>query len=249
MTNKTSFSHLGLFEGIGGFGVAIQKMGGTTLAYCEIDKWNLQLLAKKFPEAESYGDITTSCFKKYANRIDILTGGFPCQDISVAGKGIGIEGSRSGLWSEYKRAIKETNCRYIIAENSPNLLNKGFEKILLDLSEIGYDAEWECLSASDFGAFHKRERLYFIAYPNGHGFKGILSRLEKGRSILSKPSDKIVISSLPESFEHLGNHKRIRESNGVRDQLHRIKGLGNSIYPKVAMSIIKSIQDYEKLSA
>ena len=104
--------------------------------------------------------------------VDVLCGGFPCQDLSYAGKGAGIEGSRSGLWSEYARLIGELRPRYVIVENVPALLARGFGRVLGDLAALGFDAEWDCLPASAFGAPHRRDRVWIVAYPNGTGSQG-----------------------------------------------------------------------------
>ena len=239
-------NHIGLFEGIGGFSLAARWMGWETIAWCEWNPFCQKVLNYHFPKAKQHGDITTTDFTIYRGQCDILTGGFPCQDISSSGKGAGINGSRSGLWKEYKRAIEEVNCKYIVAENSPNLTNKGLETILLDLSEMGFCVEWGCIPASKFGAWHKRERIWIVAYPNSYGFQGILQGLREGDKILPKPSGKIVIHTLPKSFEQLGDYKRIRESNGVPNQLDRIKSLGNAIVPQVALQIFKAIQEFNK---
>lgn len=237
--------HGSLFSGIGGFDLAASWLGWDNVFHCEILEYNQKILKQHWPKAECFTDITKASFTKYANTIDVLTGGFPCQDISTSGRGAGIEGEKSGLWNEYKRAIKETNCNYIVAENSPNLINKGIEKILLDLSEMGYNAEWGCLRASSFGAYHERERCYVVAYSNSYGFQGILQRLGQGSSLLPKPSDKIILSSLPKSFEQLGDYKRIRETDGVPNQSHRIKACGNAVVPQVIVQIFKAINDAE----
>jgi len=96
--------------------------------------------------------------------IDIICGGFPCQDISVAGKGAGIEGSRSGLWSEYARVIGEVRPRYVIVENVAALLGRGLERVLGDLAALGFDAEWHCIPASAVGAPHRRDRIWIVAH-------------------------------------------------------------------------------------
>ena len=105
-------------------------------------------------------------------QIDVLCGGFPCQDLSVAGKGAGIDGARSGLWSEYARLIGELRPRYVIVENVPALLGRGLGRVLGDLSALGYDAEWDCLPASAFGAPHRRDRIWIVAYPGSEGLEG-----------------------------------------------------------------------------
>ncbi len=107
---------------------------------------------------------------KTVGPIDVITAGFPCQDISTAGKGAGIEGERSGLWSEIARLAGELRPRYIILENVSALLSRGLDKVLGDLAEIGYDAEWHCIPASHLGAPHRRDRWWCVCYPDNHGF-------------------------------------------------------------------------------
>ena len=97
--------------------------------------------------------------------IDVICGGFPCQDISVAGKGAGIAGERSGLWGEYARIVGEVRPRYVIVENVAALLGRGLERVLGDLAALGYDAEWHCIPASAVGAPHRRDRIWIVAYP------------------------------------------------------------------------------------
>jgi len=156
---------LDLFSGIGGFSLGLEATGGfETVAFCEIDKHCHKVLNKHWKEVPIYNDVKelTGLYG-----IDVVCGGFPCQDISVAGfkKGITDE-TRSGLWYEYKRIIKEIKPRFVIIENVRNLLNNGLAIVLQDLHEIGYDAEWEVISARTVGAPHLRERLWIVAYPN-----------------------------------------------------------------------------------
>ena len=136
------FTHLGLFEGIGGFSLAAKWMGWKTLAWCEWNEFGQKVLTHHFPEAEGFGDITKSDFTKYANRIDILTGGFPCQPYSVAGKRKGKEDERH-LWPEMLRAIREVKPTYIVGENVSGIVNwnRGFvfNEVQSDLENEGYE--------------------------------------------------------------------------------------------------------------
>ena len=160
-------SHGSLFSGIGGFELGAEWAGIPTYWNCDINEWNRKLLKHRFPKTEQYDDIRTLTNPR---KVNIISGGFPCQDISGANtKAKGIKGHRSGLWGEMYRIVGEVRPDYIIIENSPNLTFRGFERVLCDLSEIGYDAEWQCLSATTFGFRHRRERIYVIAYPNTHG--------------------------------------------------------------------------------
>lgn len=158
---------LDLFSGIGGFsyGLEMASKNFKTTKFCEIDKFCQKVLKKHWPEVPIHDDIKTlTCTE---GEYDIICGGFPCQDISVAGQKKGITNeTRSGLWYEYKRIIKEVKPRYVIIENVRNLLNNGLAIVLKDLHEIGYNAEWEVISARSVGACHLRERLWIVAYPN-----------------------------------------------------------------------------------
>jgi DNA (cytosine-5)-methyltransferase 1 len=161
---------LDLFSGIGGFSLGLERAGLHTVAFCETDPYCRHVLARHWPAIPCYDDVRTLTAERLrADGIaaDVICGGFPCQDISVAGKGSGIAGERSGLWSEYARIIGELRPRYAIVENVSALLGRGLARILGDLSEIGYDAEWQIISAADIGAPHRRERVWIVAYPDG----------------------------------------------------------------------------------
>jgi DNA (cytosine-5)-methyltransferase 1 len=157
-----------LFAGIGGFDLAARWMGWTTAWYSEIEPYACRVMAQHFPEAINHGDIR-SIDGRAVEPVDVLCGGFPCQDISLAGKGAGIDGKRSGLWSEYARLIEEIRPRWVVAENVSALRSRGLDRVLKDLDEIGYDAEWHCIPASAVGAPHQRDRIWIVAYPNSSG--------------------------------------------------------------------------------
>ena len=163
---------LDLFSGIGGFALAAEWTWADELdivGFCEIEKYAQKVLQKNFPGVPIHEDITKLNGKDFKN-IDLITGGFPCQDISVAGKGEGIEGSRSGLWTEMCRIISEVRPRYAIIENVPMLIHRGLERVLCDLTEIGYDCEWQIIGADDVGAWHRRKRIWIVAYPVSQSF-------------------------------------------------------------------------------
>ena len=165
---------LDLFAGIGGFTLGLERAGFETVAFCEIEPYAQKVLRKNWPEIPIYDDVRDITAERLVSdgiSVDVITGGFPCQDISVAGKQAGIEGERSGLWTECARLIGELQPRYAIFENVTNLLNgeRGawFKRVLWDISALGYDAEWHCVPASELGAHHHRDRIWIIAYPNG----------------------------------------------------------------------------------
>jgi DNA (cytosine-5)-methyltransferase 1 len=156
-------THGSLFSGIGGIDLGFEMAGIKTSWTCEIDDWCNEILEKRFPDATKYKDIK-DIGKHNLQPVDIISGGFPCQDISQAGKGQGLKGARSILWFEMWRIISELQPRWVLIENVPALTYRGGTRVLHDLAEIGYDAEWQIISARDVGARHLRKRIWIIAY-------------------------------------------------------------------------------------
>ena len=157
-----------LFAGIGGLDLGFERAGFEVIWQCERDDFCTRILNKHWPDTPVYDDVQTLYTDDGPSpeTPDVLCGGFPCQDISLAGKGAGLDGERSGLWWQYHRIIGVVRPRYAVVENVPALVNRGLPAILGALSEIGYDAEWEIVSAAALGAPHIRERLFLVAYPN-----------------------------------------------------------------------------------
>ena len=187
---------LDLFSGIGGFALGLENAGFETAAFCEIDPYAQKVLAKNWPEVPIYDDvrrITADRLVSDGIGVDVITGGFPCQDISVAGSQKGIDAERSGLWSECARLLGELRPRYAIFENVTNLLNgeRGdwFKRVLWDISSVGYDAEWHCIPASAIGAHHHRDRVWILAHPSqrerkpGAEEQGVLRTLQGNGAI------------------------------------------------------------------
>ena len=155
---KRELTHGSLFSGVEGFGLGAALAGIKTEWSCEFEKYQTKVIKKNLGDGHTvYGDIRTLENPPFVN---IISGGFPCQDISAAGKGAGIKGSRSGLWGQMHRIIGEVRPDYVIIENSPLLRKRGFEYVLHGLSEIGYDAQWQCLQGSFLGLQQRRERIY-----------------------------------------------------------------------------------------
>jgi DNA (cytosine-5)-methyltransferase 1 len=162
------FKVLDLFSGIGGFSLGLERTGGfETVAFCEIEPYPRAVLAKHWPNVPCYDDVRTLTAERLAAdgiSVDVICGGFPCQDISTAGRGAGIDGERSGLWREYARLIGELRPRYVIVENVAALLGRGLDRVLGDLAAFGFDAEWHCIPASAVGAPHRRDRIWIVAH-------------------------------------------------------------------------------------
>jgi len=157
-----------LFSGIGGFDLGLERAGFRTSWFCETDAFCQHVLAEHWPGVPIYPDVS-ALVGADVEPVDVLCGGFPCQDLSVAGKGAGLTGARSGLWSEYARLIGELRPRYVVVENVSALLARGFGTVLGDLAALGYDAEWDCIPASAVGAPHRRDRVWLVAYPDDAG--------------------------------------------------------------------------------
>jgi DNA (cytosine-5)-methyltransferase 1 len=161
-----------LFSGIGGFDLGFERAGMRVSWQVELDPYCRAVLARHFPDAARFEDVR-EVGGETLDPVDLLCGGFPCQDLSAAGRGAGIDGARSGLWSEFARIVRELRPRYVVVENVPALLTgkgKRWERgpigrVLGDLAEARYDAEWACLSAGEFGAPHLRKRVWIVAYP------------------------------------------------------------------------------------
>jgi Site-specific DNA methylase len=162
-------NELSLFAGAGGGVLASYLLGWRTVCAVERDAYAAQVLAQRqndgileaFP---IWSDITSFDGKRWRGIVDVISGGFPCQDISSAGKGAGIEGERSGLWAEMARIIGEVRPSYVFVENSPILVSRGLTRVISDLAKMGYDAQWARFSASNFGAPHIRDRIWIVGY-------------------------------------------------------------------------------------
>lgn len=157
-----------LFSGIGGLDLGLERAGMKVIWQSEIDDYACKVLKKHWPNVPNLGDITEVDWTE-VKRPDVICGGFPCQDISIAGKGVGIHGKRSGLWFEMQKAISILRPRFAILENVANLTHRGMGEVLGSLSEIGYDAEWNIISAQYVGANHRRDRIFIVAYPYNGG--------------------------------------------------------------------------------
>jgi len=167
MTEKAQLTHGSLFAGIGGFDLGFERAGIKTVWQVEIDPFCRKVLERHWPQVPRFADIREYGQRFILERPDVVTGGFPCQDLSKAGRRAGIDGARSGLWKEMRRVVCSLRPNFVLVENVPGLLESGLGRVLGDLAACGFDAEWECLPASAFGAPHLRDRTFVVAYPNG----------------------------------------------------------------------------------
>lgn len=257
---------LALFAGAGGGLLGSQLLGWRTRCAVEIDPWCRKILLQRqadgfLPGFPIWDDVRTFEGQQWRYQVDIITGGFPCQDVSAAGKGAGLEGKRSGLWSEMARIIGEVGPRYVFVENSPMLTGRGLDRVLMDLAKMGYDAVWGVFGAHTIGAPHKRDRIWIVAnsrcgrqrgediweiqQPGGAGTEctgevvadADRERFEK-RNIATK-SDKT--RQHPRCITAVGRNiwwdvepGMGRVANGVANRVDRLKALGNGQVPGVA---------------
>lgn len=254
-------THGSLFAGIGGFDLGFERAGIETLWQVEIEGYCRKVLERHFPDAKRYAEIR-ECGTHNLERVDIISGGFPCQDISNAGKRTGIEGDRSGLWNEMLRIVRQLRPRYVVVENVSALLGRGMGRVLGDLAESGYDAEWDCLSAAAFGAPHIRDRVWIFAYPRqeprltegrfdgGNGCAYVLPQGNVGTET-ERREHRELVAMVPgihpgmaaDWWAHQFNVARTID--GLSRQLvdARNDALGEAVVPQIAEWIGKKIRD------
>lgn len=266
---------LDLFSGIGGFSLGLERAGMRTVAFCEIDPERQTTLADKWPGVPCYADIRDLSADRLAAdgiTVDVICGGFPCQDISVAGRGVGIEGERSGLWTEYARLIGDIRPSFVIVENVAKLLSDGMGRVLGDLAALRYDADWEGIPAYAVGSPQERDRIWIVAYPNEWQLKNRgTPSIRRGSEIAGKssrigpPPDCDALRELQPGWcfadfrgwpvHGATGSDRWRENwrdrlmslcrvaDGVSRRLVETKGLGNAVVPQIPEIIGRAIMN------
>jgi len=253
--------------------LGLERAGMRVLWQVEIDPFCREVLNKHWPDVPVYGDIREVRGKEVAN-VDVLCGGFPCQDISNAGRRKGIQGARSSLWKEFARLVGEIRPRYVIVENVAALRSRGLDVVLGDLSALGYDAEWDCIRASDVGAPHRRDRLWLVAYPECEPVRveprGICGPGREGATFAGLDGDARAVahsdcSGEPQPGRVVGEVRRRlgdrgpetrsywavepdvgRVAYGVPARVDRLRALGNALVPQIAEWIGRRILAYEE---
>jgi DNA (cytosine-5)-methyltransferase 1 len=227
---------LDLFSGIGGFSLGLERAGMRTVAFCEIDPYARAVLRKHWPDVPCYEDVravTADRLRADGVVVDVVCGGFPCTDISVAGQRAGLAGEQSGLWAEFARIVCELRPRYVIVENSQSLCVRGMGEIISDLVNAGYDAEWAGIPAAAIGACHLRAREWILAYSVGIG-----DRLQ-AQTILPG-------WIAPEYSGWWASEPRLaRVAHGVSARVDRLRCLGNAVVPQVVEVIGRAIMAAE----
>jgi len=250
-----------LFSGIGGFDLGFERAGMKCAWQCEIDPKASAVLARHWPGGPNIGDVR-NVRRDNVETVDVICGGFPCQDVSLAGARAGLEGNRSTLWSEFYRVICEIRPRWVVIENVYGLLSSDngrfFARILRELSTGGYDAEWGVISASDVGAPHIRERLWIIAYPCGklgtlrffnRDFSEIING-NKHSQEWGKNWHQFEVASRPyEILRHweieFSQSPLVRVDDGFPNVVDRLRMVGNALVPQIAERIGKRIVELD----
>lgn len=241
-----------LFSGIGGIELGLFWAGvGHVAWHVEQDPFCRAVLEKHWPGVKSFDDVC-AVGRHNLTPVDVICGGFPCQDLSMAGRGAGLEGERSKLWFEYARIVEEMKPRFVVIENVSALLHRGFERVLEPLNKSGYDAEWSTLRASDvgqilgkdeFNARHRRERLFVIAWLRDPTKAGTVGK----RLMPDKPTLARASQGLPPRIDvaRPGEKQKPWEAPRVvteeQDRTKRIKALGNAVVPHAAMVVGKRL--------
>jgi DNA (cytosine-5)-methyltransferase 1 len=241
-----------LFAGIGGFDLGFERAGMVCRWRVEIDPFCQRVLQKHWPDVRRWSDIrtlfTTTPERAEDWKVDVICGGFPCQDISNAGECNGIDSERSGLWKDYVRIIDVVRPRFVVVENVAALLVRGMERVLGDLASLRYNAEWDCLPAAVFGARHFRDRVFIVAssgeVDDSHGidkrrFRGQTETLRRWRE--NTGIGRCVGWGPWAAESGVG-----RTAHGIPGRVDRKRGVGNAVVPQVAEWIGRRIVESVK---
>jgi DNA (cytosine-5)-methyltransferase 1 len=239
---------LDLFSGIGGFSLGLERTGGfETVVFCEIDARAQAVLRKQWPRVPIINDVETAHFRK--GMADVITAGFPCQDISLAGPGAGLAGARSSLFWSVMRAIRVVRPLVVLLENVEALLRRGMGDVLGALASEGYDAEWDCVRAIDAGRPHLRKRIYIAAYAQSHGRgPGRPGGLADGIAWL--PIEPCWNGNPIDFFEErLAQPALLGMDDEFPRGLDRLSLCGNALIPVIPELIGRAYLDAERLAA
>ena len=254
-----SLTHGSLFSGIGGFDLAAEWAGWDNLFHCELNPFGRRVLHHYWPNATSYEDITKSDFTIWRGRIDVLTGGFPCQPYSMAGKRLGKEDGRH-LWPAMLGAIRQVQPRWVVGENVLGIVNWNagmvFDEVQADLEAEGYEVQPFVLPACAVNAPHRRDRVWFVAHSNCLGLEGRLHKDWTKRNISRSYASTFHSRKIQQWKQDFPTQPPIcsgddglpTELDGIAFSKWRnesIKAYGNAIVPQVALQIFKAINEYE----
>ena len=230
---------ISLFSGIGGIDLALSEWV-RTICYCENDRYAQAVLLSRMHDgslhrAPIWDDVCTFETKPFEEMVDIIFGGFPCQDISVAGLGAGLGGSRSGLFFEIVRLTRELRPRFIFLENVPAITVRGLDRVLLEITALGYDCRWTIVSAAEMGAPHIRERWFLLAHANGECSGDERKTMGRTRTGMGEWNSKSFNASKCWDFARASNgfpaSRICRVDDGLSARMDRHHALGNAVVP------------------
>jgi len=248
-------NELSLFTGAGGGLLGTKLLGWTAIGYVEKEPYCQKVLRQRIADgildaAPIFGDIRKFISEGYAasytGMVDVVTGGFPCQDISCAGTGKGIEGERSGLWNEMSTVIRIVKPRWVFVENSPMLLIRGLGTVLRDLAEMGFNAKWGVLGAEHCGYYHKRSRIWILADTHDIRLQKQSTNTTGIRQLNEIPTALAFIGNETEFFDGLvwpGEPEIWRVVDGTLNWMDRIKAIGNMQVPGVVACAWRTLMD------
>jgi DNA (cytosine-5)-methyltransferase 1 len=236
-----------LFAGIGGFDLGLERAGMICKWQVELDDYASRVLAKHWPNVPRHDDVRTFPTAERDWSVDLICGGFPCQDISGAGTKRGLAGERSGLWREFARIIGFLRPRYVVVENVSALLVRGMGTVLGDLAALGYDSEWHCIPAAAVGAPQFRDRVWIVAHPSRRGFAWQQER-DSQRQIIERRDD-IDRLAVGQRRARDGKSWLRRADDGIPCRVDRLRCLGNAVVPQVVEFIGRQIIEAEAHNA
>ena len=240
--NNGGATHLDLFSGIGGFAIAARWAGFRTVGFCEWEPYCQKLLKQHWPGVPVHGDIRDLDGTKYKG-VSIISGGFPCQPFSQAGKQRGKEDDRY-LWPEMLRVIREVGPRWVLGENVAGIVNMALDQVLIDLEAQGYTTGTVIVPACAVDAPHRRDRVWIIAHCKGCQGDEYAANQGDGKIEAQKiPRDGNCLSGKRGGW--LSEPGVCRVVDGLPNRAHRLKGLGNAIVPQVAYTIMESMKQME----
>jgi DNA (cytosine-5)-methyltransferase 1 len=237
-------NELALFAGAGGGILGGHLLGWRTVCAVEWEAYPASVLCARqndglLPSFPIWDDVQTFDGKPWRGIVDVVSGGFPCQDISAAGAGDGLDGERSGMWREMARIIGEVRPKYAFVENSPMLTSRGLGTVLRDLAQLGYDAEWCVLGAADVCAKHKRNRIWIVAHASNIGLQGNIEKQQISKQKNSIPG----LGQWAKLHDTLSKPIGIRSLNGVAGGVDRLKAIGNGQVPICAATAWRMLNE------
>lgn len=240
---------LDLFSGYGGITLGLSQWV-RPIAYCEVDRYARGILLSRMSEnkitrAPIWDDIRTLDGTQFKGIVDIIYGGFPCQDISTAGTGKGLGGERSGLFYEVCRLVKEINPQFVFLENVPAIRTRGLSKIVSQFTNMGYDCRWTRISAKEVGAKHLRQRWFFVAHSKRKRSQGQGQFINPSNTETDSKGQagNVVYVREPEKWQSEPRLGRV--ADGVKHRVDRLKALGNGVVPLQVETAFKRLLNIE----